>query len=93
MAISYIAISELYLKKTLIGILILFRMIREPELQEWVLTRDLSKRINYRITPDDEEAIDRFLFTHYCNAFRQGAFARANSSMCVKFLSYSVQLT
>jgi hypothetical protein len=56
-------------------------MIREPELQGWVLTKDANERIAFQLTQEIEEAIDRFLFTHYCNAFRQGAFARANSSM------------
>lgn len=66
-------------------------MIREPELQDWVLIRDLQTRINYKITQEMEDAIDRFLFTHYCNAFRQGAFARANSSMYV-FHLFSTRL-
>jgi len=56
-------------------------MIREPELQPWVLTKDPQARIAFQLTSEIEEAIDRFLFTHYCNAFRQGAFARANSSI------------
>ncbi|KAI0290515.1 hypothetical protein BC826DRAFT_1092547 [Russula brevipes] len=45
-------------------------IVREPELQEW-----------YPLTPEMLSAIDRFYFNHYCQIFRSGAFARANSSI------------
>jgi hypothetical protein len=55
--------------------------MQEPELQHWANTKGVHARIGYKLTGEDEEAIDRFLFNHYCNSFRRGAFARANSSM------------
>ena len=59
--------------------------MREPELQEWAAqTKPEVKRL-LPLTEEIEAAIDRFFFSHYCQAFRRGAFARANCSMCVSF--------
>ncbi|KAH8833526.1 hypothetical protein DL96DRAFT_1456583 [Flagelloscypha sp. PMI_526] len=56
------------------------RILREPELQEW---NNLSpnERKTHGLTDEISEAIDRFLFNHYCSSFRSGAFARANSTI------------
>ncbi|EEB87675.1 hypothetical protein MPER_14903, partial [Moniliophthora perniciosa FA553] len=56
-------------------------LTREPELQDWVAKMKPGERKNYPLTSEIAEAIDRFYFSHYCKAFRSGAFARANSSM------------
>ncbi|KIY71124.1 hypothetical protein CYLTODRAFT_419127 [Cylindrobasidium torrendii FP15055 ss-10] len=56
------------------------RVTREPELQDWVSSNP-DKRQTFRLTEEMLEAIDRFYFNHYCQAFRTGAFARANSSI------------
>lgn len=59
------------------------RVMREPEMQDWI---SMSKPEEKKACPLSEEmelAIDRFFFNHYCQAFRNGAFARANCSMCV----------
>ena len=37
------------------------------------------------LTQEMLTAIDRFYFNHYCQSFRSGAFARANSAMYVCF--------
>jgi hypothetical protein len=55
--------------------------MREPELQDWVNTKDPEERIAFKMSTEVALAIDRFFFSHYCNSFRRGAFARANSSM------------
>ena len=39
----------------------------------------------YRLTEEMRVTIDRFFFNHYCQSFRSGAFARANSTMCVSY--------
>jgi hypothetical protein len=39
--------------------------------------------MHYPLTQEMLGAIDRFYFNHYCQSFRNGAFARANSSMYV----------
>jgi hypothetical protein len=60
-----------------------FRIVREPELQEWVNLSKPEEKKKYPLTPEMLSAIDRFYFNHYCQIFRSGAFARANSSMYV----------
>jgi hypothetical protein len=57
--------------------------MREPELQEWVHISSQEDKKNYPLTDEMSLAIDRFFFNHYCQHFRSGAFARANSSMYV----------
>ncbi|KIY65027.1 hypothetical protein CYLTODRAFT_76394 [Cylindrobasidium torrendii FP15055 ss-10] len=56
-------------------------LTREPELQEWVSKTKPEDRKSYQLTDEILEAIDRFYFNHYCQSFRSGAFARANSSI------------
>jgi hypothetical protein len=58
-----------------------YRVTREPELQEWVVKMKPEERKKHPLTDEISFAIDRFYFNHYCQAFRSGAFARANSSM------------
>lgn len=56
-------------------------LMREPEMQEWVTK---SKPEDKRLHPLTEEmslCLERFFFNHYCQHFRSGAFARANSSI------------
>lgn len=53
-------------------------------MQDWIAMKP-EEKLNYPMTRAIAFAIDRFLFKHYCQAFRRGAFARANSSMCVIF--------
>jgi hypothetical protein len=60
-----------------------FRVAREPEMQEWVTHRSKKEKMSFRLKQEMLDAIDRFYFNHYCEAFRSGAFARANSSMYV----------
>ncbi|EPQ58419.1 hypothetical protein GLOTRDRAFT_36442 [Gloeophyllum trabeum ATCC 11539] len=56
-------------------------LTREPELQGWVtLTKPEAKK-QYPLSEEIVLAIDRFYFNHYCQSFRSGAFARANSSI------------
>ena len=56
-------------------------IVREPELQEWVTTKAAAQKKAFVLTDEMRFAIDRFYFNHYCQVFRSGAFARANSSM------------
>ncbi|KAF7796739.1 hypothetical protein EIP86_007922 [Pleurotus ostreatoroseus] len=56
-------------------------IVREPEMQEWVTTKPATKKRDYPLSEEMRFAIDRFYFNHYCQVFRSGAFARANSSM------------
>lgn len=56
-------------------------LVREPEMQEWVNTKIPDKKKNFVLTDEMRFAIDRFYFNHYCQVFRSGAFARANSSI------------
>ncbi|KAI0303483.1 hypothetical protein B0F90DRAFT_1809674 [Multifurca ochricompacta] len=56
-------------------------IIREPELQEWVNHPKSEEKKKYPLTQEILTAIDRFYFNHYCQSFRSGAFARANSSI------------
>lgn len=44
-------------------------------------TKTPEKKKHYVLTDEMRFAIDRFYFNHYCQTFRSGAFARANSSM------------
>lgn len=53
------------------------------EMQEWVTEPQSNKRKKLPLTERVALAIDRFYFNHYCQAFRRGAFARANCSMYV----------
>lgn len=55
-------------------------LMREAELQDWVKMKPEEKK-RFDLTQEMTSAIDRFYFNHYCEAFRRGAFARANSSM------------
>ncbi|KAI9511315.1 hypothetical protein F5148DRAFT_1274284 [Russula earlei] len=54
---------------------------REPELQHWINHSDPEGKKQCRLTQEILSAIDRFYFNHYCEVFRSGAFARANSTM------------
>lgn len=63
-------------------------MLREPEMQDWVALKPEEKK-NYQLTDNISNAINRYFFHLYCEHFRRGAFARANSSMCV-VLNYAV---
>ncbi|KAH9857680.1 hypothetical protein C2E23DRAFT_286396 [Lenzites betulinus] len=56
-------------------------IIREPELQDWVNQTKPEAKRNYVLTDEMRLAIDRFYFNHYCQSFRSGAFARANSTI------------
>lgn len=56
-------------------------LTREPEMQVWVSQLKPEERLTYPLTNEIDEAIDRFYFNHYCQCFRSGAFARANSSI------------
>jgi len=56
-------------------------VIREPELQDWVHTTKQERKKNYQLTDEILFAIDRFYFNNYCQVFRSGVFAKANSSM------------
>lgn len=58
--------------------------MREAALQDWIKVKPDEKN-RYPVTEEIAFAIDRFYFNHYCQSFRRGAFARANSSMCVIF--------
>lgn len=52
-------------------------------MQDWVTQAKPEDKMNYTLTEEMALAIDRFYFNHYCQVFRSGAFARANSSMYV----------
>ncbi|KAH9977284.1 hypothetical protein BGW80DRAFT_1435953 [Lactifluus volemus] len=56
---------------------------REPELQEWIDNPKPEQKKQEPLTQEILSAIDRFYFNHYCESFRSGAFARANSSMYI----------
>jgi hypothetical protein len=58
-------------------------LVREPEMQEWLKQPKSEERRRYPLSDEILSAIDRFYFNHYCQTFRSGAFARANSSMYV----------
>jgi len=59
-------------------------IMREADMQDWVKLKPNEKK-NCPMSEAMALTIDRFYFNHYCQAFRRGAFARANSSMCVIF--------
>jgi hypothetical protein len=61
----------------------LLSVAREPELQEWIDYPKPEQKKQQPLTQEILSAIDRFYFNHYCETFRSGAFARANSSMYV----------
>ena len=69
-----------------------FRVVREPEMQEWANLRRKEEKMTWPITREMVAAIDRFYFNHYCQSFRSGAFARANSSMYVRLGLYLADL-
>ena len=52
-------------------------------MQEWVNHRSQKEKMHLPLKGEMLDAIDRFLFNHYCKSFRSGAFARANCSMYV----------
>lgn len=56
-------------------------IVREPEMQDWVTTKGGDKKKTFPLSEEMRFAIDRFYFNHYCQVFRNGAFARANSSI------------
>ncbi|KAI0329832.1 hypothetical protein GY45DRAFT_827575 [Cubamyces sp. BRFM 1775] len=56
-------------------------IVREPELQDWVTQTKPEAKRTYRLSEEMRLAIDRFYFNHYCQSFRSGAFARANSTI------------
>ncbi|KAJ3487415.1 hypothetical protein NLJ89_g11716 [Agrocybe chaxingu] len=56
-------------------------LMREPEMQDWVSKMKPEEKKSYPLSTEMELAIDRFFFNHYCQAFRTGAFARANCSI------------
>ncbi|XP_006458514.1 hypothetical protein AGABI2DRAFT_63923 [Agaricus bisporus var. bisporus H97] len=56
-------------------------LLREPEMQDWAAKMKPEERKQYPLTDEIRICIDRFLFNHYCQSFRRGAFARANSSI------------
>ncbi|EJF62578.1 hypothetical protein DICSQDRAFT_84388 [Dichomitus squalens LYAD-421 SS1] len=56
-------------------------IVREPEMQDWVNQTKAENKRHYRLTEEMALAIDRFFFNHYCQSFRSGAFARANSTI------------
>ncbi|KAI0071818.1 hypothetical protein K474DRAFT_1712149 [Panus rudis PR-1116 ss-1] len=56
-------------------------IVREPEMQEWVTMSKPERKKAYPVSEEMLFAIDRFYFNHYCQVFRSGAFARANSSI------------
>jgi len=62
-------------------LIFLVSLTREPELQEWVAKMKPEDKKSFPLTDEIAQAIDRFYFSHYCQSFRTGAFARANSSM------------
>ena len=66
--------------------------MREPEMQDWVTKSKPEDKKAYVLSQEMATAMDRFFFNHYCQHFRSGAFARANSSipmlnMCGTLLS------
>lgn len=55
-------------------------LMRERELQHWASLKPEERKV-YPLTDEISAAIERFFFNHYCQCFRRGAFARANSSI------------
>jgi len=68
------------------------RVAREPELEEWLNHPNRQEKMQYPVTQEILDAIDRFYFNHYCKSFRSGAFARASSSMYVCLDQYLVDV-
>ncbi|KAG8739041.1 hypothetical protein FRC10_006236 [Ceratobasidium sp. 414] len=56
-------------------------LMREPELQGYIALKTPKEKITAPLTDEVAFAIDRFYFSHYCLVFRNGAFAKANSSI------------
>lgn len=56
-------------------------LMREPEMQDWVSKMKPEEKKKYPLKPEMAATLDRFFFNHYCQHFRSGAFARANSSI------------
>ncbi|KAI0293383.1 hypothetical protein BC826DRAFT_910742 [Russula brevipes] len=56
-------------------------VLQEPELQKWINLPKPQEKKKYLLTDEVLSAIDRFYFNHYCEAFRNGAFSHANSSI------------
>ncbi|KAG9318865.1 adenylate cyclase associated N terminal-domain-containing protein [Chiua virens] len=56
-------------------------LTREPEMQDWIRQTNSSTKLAYPVSSEMAACIDRFFFHHYCASFRNGAFARANSSI------------
>ncbi|KAG8217891.1 hypothetical protein J3R82DRAFT_6057 [Butyriboletus roseoflavus] len=56
-------------------------LTREPEMQDWIHQSNLSTKLTHPVSPEMLACMDRFFFNHYCVCFRNGAFARANSSI------------
>ncbi|KAI0274421.1 hypothetical protein BGY98DRAFT_1090604 [Russula aff. rugulosa BPL654] len=56
-------------------------VVREPEMQGWLKQQKVEDRRCYPLSDEISSAIDHFYFNHYCQSFRSGAFARANSSI------------
>ena len=52
-------------------------------MQGWLKQQKVEEKLCYPLSDEILSAIDRFYFNHYCQSFRSGAFARANSSMYV----------
>jgi hypothetical protein len=78
---SFIATSDYFLNTLLCVSQQNGRLMREPEMQEWVSMSKPEDKKAYPLSEELKFAIDRFFFNHYCQAFRTGAFARANCSM------------
>ncbi|KAF8447483.1 hypothetical protein L210DRAFT_849761 [Boletus edulis BED1] len=56
-------------------------LTREPEMQDWIHHPNAASKLAYIVSPEMSACIDRFFFNHYCASFRNGAFARANSTI------------
>ena len=57
------------------------RLIKEPELKEYMELKTNKDKIAYPLTDNIAFAIDRYYFNHYCLVFRNGCFAKAISQM------------
>ena len=59
-------------------------------MRQWASFKsDPKKKLHFLMSPEMKLCIDRFFFNHYCQAFRRGAFARANCSMWAIFIIIS----
>ena len=61
-------------------------------MQEWITHKSKKEKMKYHPKQEMLDAIDRFYFNHYCQSFRSGAFARANSSMYVCLVMHLADL-